>query len=292
LFAFFSCITTVHAKHHYAAKHCCVGQLVAPVLIVENLFKYFPPAQTGWRAMLQPLARATLRALAAVSFTQEPGTAMALVGPNGAGKSTLLRILATLLLPTRGTARVAGFDVVRHPAEVRRRIGVHSGTDGGFYARLTARENLRFFATLNNLRDAEARARIAELAEWLHLGPALDRQVRTLSTGTVHRLSLARALLHRPPVLLLDEPTRSLDPLAAASFRRLLREELMDREGITVLFSSHALEEVRALADRILLLDSGRLLACASPAELLRRTATDTLEAALARLLPSPEPAP
>ncbi len=265
---------------------------MAAALIVENLFKYFPPARTGWRAMLQPLARATCRALAGVSFTVSEGTAMALVGPNGAGKSTLLRILATLLLPTRGSARVAGFDVVQCPAEVRRRIGVHSGTDGGFYARLTARENLRFFATLNNLRTAETHARIGELAEWLHLGPILDRQVRTLSTGTVHRLNLARALLHRPSVLLLDEPTRSLDPLAAASFRHRLREELIGRQGITVLFSSHALEEVHALADRILLLDSGRLRACESPGELLRRTATDTLEAALARLLPSPEPQP
>ncbi|MCL6481114.1 MAG: ABC transporter ATP-binding protein [Firmicutes bacterium] len=265
---------------------------MAPALIVENLFKYFPPAQSGWRAMLQPLARATCRALAGVSFTVSEGTAMAIVGPNGAGKSTLLRILATLLLPTRGCARVAGFDVVRCPAEVRCRIGVHSGTDGGFYARLTARENLRFFATLNNLHTAETRARIAELAEWLHLGPILDCQVRTLSTGTVHRLNLARALLHHPSVLLLDEPTRSLDPLAAASFRRLLREELIGRRGITVLFSSHALEEVHALADRILLLDSGRVRACATPDELLRRTATDTLEAALARLLPSPEPQP
>lgn len=254
--------------------------------MVENLCKYFPPAYSGWRAMLQPLARPTWRALASVSFTQEQGSAMAVVGPNGAGKSTLLRILATLLLPTRGTARVAGFDVVRRPADVRRQIGFHAGTDEGFYARLTARENLRFFAILNNLSAAAAGARIAKLAEWLNLGAALDRQVRTLSTGTIHRLSLARALLHRPPVLLLDEPTRSLDPLAAAEFRRFLREELVRGQGTTVLFSSHTPDEVRALADRVLLLDAGRLVACDSVADLLRRAGAETFEAALARLVP------
>ncbi len=255
-------------------------------LIVENLYKYFPPAYTGWRAMLQPLARSTWRALAAVSFTLEQGSAMALIGPNGAGKSTLLRILATLLLPTRGTARIAGFDVVRRAGDVRRQIGFHAGTDVGFYARLSARENLRFFALLNNLSPAEASERIAQLAGWLNLRPVLDRQVRTLSTGTVHRLSLARALLHRPPVLLLDEPTRSLDPLAAAEFRRFLREDLIRSHGITVLFSSHALDEVSELADRVLLLDEGRVVAWDSIAGVLRRAGAESLEAALARLVP------
>jgi ABC-type multidrug transport system ATPase subunit len=265
---------------------------VPDALIVENLYKFFPPAYTGWRAMLQPLARATWRALASVSFAQEAGSAMAVIGPNGAGKSTLLRILATLLLPTRGTARVAGFDVVRCPGDVRRQIGFHAGTDGGFYARLSARENLRFFAILNNLSSGEAARRIAELAEWLNLGPALDRQVRTLSTGTIHRLSLARALLHRPAVLLLDEPTRSLDPLAAAEFRRFLREDLVRGEGTTVLFSSHTPGEVRELADRVLLLDAGRLVACDSVSGLLRRAGAETLEAALARLVPHTEKEP
>jgi ABC-2 type transport system ATP-binding protein len=206
---------------------------------------------------------------------------MALVGANGAGKSTLLRILTTLLLPTRGRAWVGGADVEREPRRVLRQLGFHSGSDASFYARLSARENLRLFAALNNISSADAAGRISHLAELLHLGPVLDCQVRTLSTGTVHRLGLARALLHRPSVVLLDEPTRSLDPLAAAEFRRFLRDEVVRGQGATVLFASHTLGEVEQLAARVALLHSGRLLACEPPAALRAKAGTATLEQAI-----------
>lgn len=255
-------------------------------IIAENLGKSFPPTLTGWRAILQPLAPLTWSALSGVSFSVAAGKATALIGANGAGKSTLLRVLATLLVPTAGRARVAGFDVEREGPEVRRQIGLHAGGDGGFYARLTGQQNLEFFAALNRLSRAEAAQRIAQLAEWLGLGPALSRQVRTLSTGTVHRLSLARALLHRPSVLFLDEPTRSLDPLAAAEFRKLLREEIVGREGTTLLFATHSLQEVAEVADRAILLDAGKLVTENSPAGLLKQTGATTLEQALARLIP------
>lgn len=255
-------------------------------IIAENLGKSFPPTLTGWRAMLQPLANLTWSALSGVSFTVAAGKATAIIGANGAGKSTLLRVLSTLLVPTTGRARVAGFDVERESSEVRRQIGLHAGGDGGFYARLTGQQNLEFFAALNRLSRAEAAQRIGQLADWLGLGPALERQVRTLSTGTVHRLSLARALLHRPSVLFLDEPTRSLDPLGAAEFRKLLREEIVGREGTTLLFSTHSLQEVAEVADRAILLDAGKLVAEDSPAGLLKQTGATTLDQALARLMP------
>jgi len=254
-----------------------------PALLVEELEKCFPPTFAGWRALLQPFSKPTLRALAGVSFAVAPGEAVALIGANGAGKSTLLRILATLILPTQGRAEVAGFDVEGEPARVRRQLG-YTGSDMGFYARLSARENLGFFAALNNLTPFEASRSITRLADLLGLGAVLDRQVRTLSTGTVHRLGLARALLHAPAVLLLDEPTRSLDPLAAAEFRQFLQEDVVRRHGTTLLFASHTLAEVEQLADRVAVLDDGRLLACDTLGGLLAAARAATLEQALQKL--------
>jgi ABC-2 type transport system ATP-binding protein len=257
----------------------------AAAIVVEALEKYFPPALSGWRALLHPVARPTERALAGVYFEVGPGMAVALVGPNGAGKSTLLRILATLIIPTRGRARIGGFDVERDAASARRQLGYHTGGDEGFYGRLTARENLAFFAAMNNLTDAVARDRIQRVAETMGISGELPRQVRTLSTGMTHRLGLARALLHGPKILLLDEPTRSLDPLAASDFRRLLKDELVRRHGTTLLFASHSLAEVEEIADRVVVLDQGRVVALDSPQALLRSTGTSTLEAAIGRLL-------
>ncbi len=260
---------------------------MTPPLMVENLEKRFPPAFSGWRAMLQPFVAPTVRALAGVSFRVAAGEAVALVGANGAGKSTLLRILSTLLLPTAGRALVAGCDVALDPAGVRKQIGLHSGGDGGFYTRLSAHDNLRFFATLNNLTGSEAGERIARVMDLMGLGAVRDHQVRTFSTGTVHRLGLARALLHAPTVLLLDEPTRSLDPMAAAEFRRFVRSEVVRSRGVALLFATHSLEDVEDLADRMAILHAGRLLACDTPERLLAATQSSTLDQALKHLLKS-----
>ena len=209
---------------------------------------------------------------------------MALLGANGAGKSTLLRILATLLLPTRGRAQVAGHNAVLEPRAVRRQLGYHAGSDLGFYARLTGRENLSFFGRLNHLSTSAIAQRISVLAEQFNLSEALDRQVRTLSSGTVQRLSLARSLLHQPRVLLLDEPTRSLDAIAAAEFRRFLKSEILSKGDTSLLFASHTLPEVELLADRIAVIDSGRLLACETLTALKSKTGASSLEDAFLRL--------
>jgi len=259
-------------------------------IFVESLEKYFPPALSGWRALLHPFMRPTERALAGVSFAVERGEAVALIGPNGAGKSTLLRILATLIIPTRGRAALGGFDVEREATRARAQFGYHTGGDEGFYARLTARENLAFFAAMHNIAGLDARQRIAQTAEWMGITAELDRQVRTLSTGITHRLGLARALLHGPAILLLDEPTRSLDPLAASEFRRLLKDELVRRRGNTLLFASHTLSEVEEIADRVVLLDRGAVVASESPRALCASTGTATLEGAVARLVRHPAP--
>ena len=258
--------------------------MAQPAILIESVEKYFPPAYSSWRALLLPLARPTQRALAGVSLGVEPGEVVALIGENGGGKSTLLRILATLILPTRGRASVAGFDVERDAARVRQQVGYYTGGDEGFYSRLSARENLQLFATMNNLLGPEAHPSIARVTELMGLGEVLGRQVRTLSTGMVHRLGLARALVHGPAVLLLDEPTRSLDPMAAAEFRRFLKDDIVGRHGTTLLFASHALGEVEELADRIALLEAGRLLACDTPRRLRALADADSLAHAVEKL--------
>ena len=255
-----------------------------PALCVENLEKYFPTAASGWRAMLHPISRLTEPALRGISLEVEQGSVMALVGANGAGKSTLLRILTTLLIPTRGRAQVSGFDVATEAAKVRLKIGYHTGADSCFYSRLSGRENLNLFAMLNNLSREETSRRIAELTDLFGLGALLDHQVRTLSTGNIHRLGLARAMLHRPSVLLLDEPTRSLDPLAAAEFRRFLLQRIVGQLGATVLFASHTLAEVEQVADRVAMLHHGRLLGCDTIEGLRIAAGASTLEQALENL--------
>ena len=250
-------------------------------LQLENVEKYFPPSLSGWRALLQPVSRLTVPALRGISIEVQPGEVLALVGANGAGKSTLLRILTTLLIPTAGRAQVCGFDVAHEPAKVRLQIGYHTGGDACFYSRLSARENLLLFAGLNNLSNWEASRRIVELTGPFGLGDLLERQVRTLSTGNIHRLGLARAMLHRPSVLILDEPTRSLDPLAAAEFRRFLLHDIVGAHGATMIFASHTLAEVEQLAGRIAVLDSGRLLACDTAAGIKATAGAATLEESL-----------
>jgi ABC-2 type transport system ATP-binding protein len=253
-------------------------------IAVSSLEKFFPPARSGWRSLLQPFTSPTERALAGVSFLVTRGEAVAIVGPNGAGKSTLLRILATLILPTRGHASIASHDVELSASAARRHLGYHTGGDEGFYSRLSARENLSFFGAMNNMSQADIRQRISTTAERMGIASDLDRQVRTFSTGMSHRLGLARALLHQPSVLLLDEPTRSLDPLAAADFRKLIKDDLVRRLGTTLLFASHTLSEVEEVADRVLVLDRGLVVAFDSPRGLRTMTGSETFAGAVTKL--------
>ena len=258
--------------------HAIKSDVRQPAIIVEGLEKFFPPTYGGWRAFLQPFAELTSPALRGISFEVGEGAAVALLGANGAGKTTLLRILATLLLPTRGSAALAGHDIVCEPEVVRRQFGYHAGTDRGFYARLTGRENLRFFGRLNHLPETTIEERIRTLSDQFELAAALDRQVRALSSGTIQRLSLLRALLHQPKVLLLDEPTRSLDAIAAAEFRHFLKSEILARLGTSLLFASHSLPEIELLAHRVAILHEGTLLAFDAPAALKLKYSVSSLE--------------
>jgi ABC-type multidrug transport system ATPase subunit len=275
----------VDATHVVFAFKTGYKSPVPPAAIsIEHLEKFFPPTRSGWRTFLQPFERPTSVALAGISFAVRDGESVALLGANGAGKSTLLKILATLLLPTEGRALVAGHDTAQDSRAVRRQLGYHAGTDHGFYPRLSGRQNLLFFGRLNQLPTSAAIGRIGILSEQFRLGDALDRQVRTLSTGTVQRLSLARAVLHQPRVLLLDEPTRSLDAIAASEFRRYLKAQILESGRTSLLFASHTLPEVEFLADRVAVLDRGRLLAFDTPEALKAQTQSATLEDVFRRL--------
>jgi sodium transport system ATP-binding protein len=222
-----------------------------------------------------------------LSFSVAPGEIYGLLGPNGAGKTTTLRVLAAILAPTTGRAELAGVDVARDPQAARRQLGFLTGTTG-LYARLTGRELLRYFGRLHGMTEDDIAARTALLARGLDLNAGassiLDRRCEVLSTGQRQRLSVARAVLHDPAVLILDEPTVGLDVLASRFLRDFVRGE-RDR-GKAVIFSTHYLAEAELLCDRIGLLHEGRLLAEGSPAELRARAEGATsLEEAFLRLV-------
>ncbi|HVN34312.1 MAG TPA: ATP-binding cassette domain-containing protein [Casimicrobiaceae bacterium] len=227
-----------------------------------------------------------VQAVDGVSFAAADGEITGLLGPNGAGKTTLLRMLATLMIPDSGTARVDGNDVVRERYAVRRKIGVLSDARG-LYPRLTARENIRYFGALQGLSEPILAARIDELIDALAISDIADRRVHGFSQGERMKVAIARALVHDPQTILLDEPTNGLDIMSIRALRDLLRT--LETQGKCLLFSSHVMQEVSALCRRIVILGRGKVVAIGTAAELLARSGERTLEDAFVRLLGSGE---
>ena len=222
-----------------------------------------------------------LTALEHIDLEVRPHEVVAILGPNGAGKSTLLRILSTIMLPDRGRALIGGMNVATETRAAQRLLGSSFGEDRAWYWRLSGRQNLEFFATLYGLRPDAARERIATLLDTFSLAHAADRPIGSYSSGMKARFSLMRALLPSPRVLLLDEPTRSLDPLAADEFRNEIRR-LRVAEDIAILLTTHDLHEAAIMADRIAVLVKGRIVAMAeerTTAEQLHRLLIDTVAA-------------
>jgi daunorubicin resistance ABC transporter ATP-binding subunit len=207
----------------------------------------------------------TVQALDGIDLAVAEGTVFGLLGPNGAGKTTAVRVLTTIIAPDEGRASVLGHDVVRDADAVRARIGL-AGQYAAVDENLTGRENLRLVGKLTHLGGAEARRRAGELLERFGLADAADRPAKTYSGGMRRRLDLAAALVHRPPVLFLDEPTTGLDPASRNDLWRII-EELVG-EGATVLLTTQYLEEADRLADQLAVVDQGRVIAEGSPAEL------------------------
>jgi sodium transport system ATP-binding protein len=243
------------------------------MITVENVVKTFGK-------------RGEVRAVDGVSFAAPAGEITGLLGPNGAGKTTMLRVLATLVVPDSGRATIDGRDVVADRAEVRRRLGVLSDARG-LYPRLTGRENIEYYAALHGIATAERDRRIDALIGQLGLAEIAGRRAQGYSQGEKMKVAIARALVHDPDTILLDEPTNGLDIMSVRALRDQLRA--LRAAGKTLLFSSHVMQEVAALCDRIVILGHGRVVATGTAAELIAQSGRATLEDAFVALLGSGE---
>jgi len=223
-----------------------------------------------------------VHAVRGLSFEAHRGEILGILGPNGAGKTTLLRMLASIIQPTEGRASVCGFDVVREPDEVKRRIGFLSGNTK-LYARLTAAETVRYFGRLTGLDDETIRRRTDSIFASLNMETIRDRRFEKLSTGQKQKVSVARTLIHDPEVLVLDEPTAGLDVIASRAIVSLIREAKAQHK--TVLLSTHYMTEAEELCDRVALLHEGLFLAVDTLDRLVEDAGTTSLNEAFLRRL-------
>jgi sodium transport system ATP-binding protein len=244
------------------------------MLEVENLHKAFR-TKTG-----------VVRAVDGVSFRAADGEITGLLGPNGAGKTTTLRMLYTLMAPDRGAIRVDGIDVATDPTAARRRLGVLPDARG-LYKRLTCRENIAYFGRLHGMAEAEIARRTDELVAALDMAEIADRRTEGFSQGQRTKTAIARALVHDPRNVILDEPTNGLDVMTTRALREFLKR--LRAEGRCVLFSSHVMQEVAALCDRIVIVAHGRVVANGTAEELRAATGEANLEDAFVKAIGSAE---
>jgi ABC-2 type transport system ATP-binding protein len=258
--------TLVRAEIDHTPAPPTKGREVA--VRISRLTKRFPVRRTWPQMLRHPFQFSFNTAVDDLSCEVFSGELFGLLGPNGAGKTTVFKMLSAATPPDSGTATVLGHDAMRQAAKVRRLVSCVYANERTLYWRLSAHENLRLWASLNNLHGAAGRARIEEVLRTVELSDTGEKLVAMFSTGMRQRLLIARALLSRPRVLLLDEPTRSLDPISARSFRQLLRHVTSEGDGCTVMLATHNSEEAMELCDRVAILDHGRLLALGTSAEL------------------------
>ena len=244
------------------------------MLICDNLSKQFK-TKTG-----------VVKAVDGVSFRAEDGQITGLLGPNGAGKTTTLRMLYTLMRPDTGTVSVDGVDIFKDAEAARRRLGVLPDARG-VYKRLTARENIEYFGRLHGMDEALIAERTARLAKALVMDEILDRQAEGFSQGQRTKTAIARALVHDPKNVILDEPTNGLDVMTTRGLRHFLQQ--LKSEGRCVVFSSHIMQEVAALCDRIVIIAKGRVVAQGTPDELRALTGETNLEEAFVKAIGSEE---
>jgi ABC-2 type transport system ATP-binding protein len=246
-------------------------------VIIENLVKTYITRQR--KGLLKSEVK-QVPALKGVSFKIKPGEIFGLLGPNGAGKTTLIKCLTTLLLPTSGRANINGYELTKDDNAIRATIGCMLMGERGLYWKLTARENLVFFGALYHLSPADRRKRADELIERLNMGDIADRAVETYSSGQRMKLAFVKALLNDAPLLILDEPTNTLDVPSAHELRAIVRE-LNQKEGKTVIYTTHIMSEAETLCDRVAIVDRGEVLALGTVPDLkasLQREAVIRIE--------------
>ena len=227
-----------------------------------------------------------VRALNGVTFTAPDGKITGLLGPNGAGKTTCLRILYTVMNPDQGEALVDGFDAIKQPLEVQKRIGVLPDAPG-IYPRLTTRENIRYYGRLHGLNGTALERKIDELIKLFDMKDIADRRTEGFSTGQRVKVAIGRTLVHDPKNVLLDEPTSGLDVMSTRAMREVIRR--MRESGKCVLFSSHIMQEVSALCDNIVIIAKGEIAAEGTPETLRRQTGHENLEDAFVQVIGSGE---
>jgi ABC-2 type transport system ATP-binding protein len=248
------------------------GFAIETTALVKRFMRTAPPDENKAKkpfSWLQKKQTSWFTAVDGVDLKIPRGEVFGLLGPNGAGKTTTIRMLCTLLEPTSGTARVNGFDVVRQASLVRQNLGTVLAGDRSIYWKLTGRENLEYFAALYHIPPDIAKKRIQELLERMELTARANELVEKYSTGMKQRIAVSKALLARPPILLLDEPTLGLDPQAARNIRDLVNE--LKKEGHTIVLTTHYMEEADQLSDRIGIIDQGKIIALDTPAALKAR---------------------
>ncbi|MCK4312630.1 MAG: ATP-binding cassette domain-containing protein [Candidatus Cloacimonetes bacterium] len=234
------------------------------MIVAENLTKVFIQKNNE-----------KLYAVNDLSFTAERGEIVVLLGVNGAGKTTAMRMLSTVLKPTSGTATIEGFDLLKHPQKVRANLGFLSG-DTGLYIRLTARETITYFARLYDVEDSKIKERIDEVADLLDMHDFLDKKIDFLSTGMKQKVSIARSIIHDPPVMIFDEPTVGLDILTAKNIVSFIHK--CKDDGKCVLFSTHIMREAERIADRIVMIHEGKILAQGSWEDFKKETGLHDLD--------------
>ncbi len=237
----------------------------------SGLRKTFVNRRSVRELLRKPFAApGTTEALRGVDIGIEEGEIFGLLGPNGAGKTTLIKIFCCLVLPDEGRATIDGVDTSGDEKEVKRRIGLVHSDERSFYWRLSARQNLRFFARLYDVPTATREGRIQQLLDKVDMGAAADRPFSGYSSGMKQKIAIARALLHDPPILFMDEPTRSLDPASALDLRQFILEELKQRDGKTIVLATHNLREAEVLSDRMAILAGGRVQQIGTAGEIRR----------------------
>ncbi|CAN5843195.1 daunorubicin resistance protein DrrA family ABC transporter ATP-binding protein [soil metagenome] len=248
---------------------------------IENLSKTYPPNFPRLKKFFGLQIKDEIEALQNVSLEIGDGEIFGLIGKNGAGKTTLTKIIATLVQPTSGKVSVKGFDSIDDEVKVRSLIGLATAEERSFYWRLSCERNMLFFARLYAMDDKSAKKRIGEIFDRLNLNELKSRRFSELSTGNKQKLAVARALLPSPPILLLDEPTRSLDPMAGAEMRTLIAS----LENVSVLLTSHNLAEIEELCNRVAIISKGEIRAVDSPENLRRKNKTvQTVKIYLSRM--------